>query len=275
MKDFKKVIALFLCAAMSISLIACSKESPADNDDDEPEVTEDEEIYEEDEYIGDPEELIDDEEFGDPEEIIDDEEFGDPEESYEDQYLGDPEEVIDDEEFGDPEEYGGPISELTAVMIPGELIYISDDGYDVIHGLDLEGNIAGSSDFNTRGLTNDDVRCIFELNEWIDFYLDSEAEDISVYVMEHDPDWDSYVDLDLSENAPGVIEYCYLDPADDLDVSWGSMYLDPEIASSGYYDLIFQSGTHVVAALEVRFYDEGDLGFLGDEDLEAIMRDIF
>ncbi|MBP5207702.1 MAG: hypothetical protein J6330_04535, partial [Clostridia bacterium] len=51
------------------------------------------------------------------------------------------------------------------------LIDLDDRDPSVLRGVTIKGNCAGTADgFNNRESSLTDVRCIFELNEWIEFY---------------------------------------------------------------------------------------------------------
>ena len=59
-------------------------------------------------------------------------------------------------------------NQAAADVEPGKLRQLSDGETPVITGLSLSGNAAGSDELNGRETGSDNIRSVFELNEWIE-----------------------------------------------------------------------------------------------------------
>ena len=63
------------------------------------------------------------------------------------------------------------------VLLPGKLEIVTlGDSVPVIKGVNVAGNRAGTTEFNSKMPGTDGLRCIFELNEYLEFYLDNLVE---------------------------------------------------------------------------------------------------
>ncbi len=163
-----------------------------------------------------------------------------------------------------------------AAMLPGKLAYINlkDGDKPVIRGLFLAGNQAGSTEFNTGDPATEGIRCIFELNEWVEIYLDSDIkEGLQVWVFEHKKDQSFYADAQFSDETPGFKTVCDL-AKEEVWGMWASFYLNTDDTEPGLYDLVFTYKGKAVASFLTRFYKIGDLGAKTDEELKALMSKI-
>ena len=166
--------------------------------------------------------------------------------------------------------------EVEGAMTPGKLYFINlKDGEEpLIRGVRITGNRAGSTEFNAKDTKTENIRCIFELNEWIDFYPDTDLKyDMKVWILEHREDQSSYETTQYSDLMPGFVNYCGLyDYTDeDPESSWGSFYLNKDECKPGYYDFVFTYEGKPVAKLLTRFYEEEELGAKTDAELEKLM----
>lgn len=136
----------------------------------------------------------------------------------------------------------------------------------------LTGNIGGSTEFNTAQPTNTGIRSVFELNEWIDIYLDTvRADNLQVWVLKHSDDLAAYQTLDYSEEMEGfVVTVPLAKPETDGD-TWGSFYLNPDEVDPGTYDLVFTYKGLAVAVVSVDLYQEGTLNGKTDDELRTMM----
>ena len=155
--------------------------------------------------------------------------------------------------------------------LTGKLVFIDPDGEKIIRGLSLSGNRSGTAEFNSKEPATEEIRCIFELNEYVGIVLDTEQGTVSVYVLKHRDDQSSYGSYEERE-------LCDLDDFVTLgdleleeDGSWGEFYVNPEDAEPGYYDLVFVADGKFVS-LVVRFYGEGELSGKTDAELEKLMQ---
>lgn len=161
------------------------------------------------------------------------------------------------------------------------LIEMDDRDPSVLRGVRIVGLSVGTGDgFNGRDSSLDDVRCIFELNEWVEFYPDIDKEyGLRVWILEHRDDHEFYKTCDFADVMPGFAGYCDLHyPVDEEDPDswcWGSFYLNPDDHGAGYYDFVFTYDGKAIATLVTRFYNENEneLSTMSDDELEALMRE--
>ncbi len=162
------------------------------------------------------------------------------------------------------------------VLLPGELYQFDKDadGGPVIKGLTLKGNQNGTSEFNAKDPDVKGIRCIFALNEWVEFYLDTTVnEGIWVYVYKHADDAKVYTDMGFTEEDTKVFAVCTLSKPEEAGKQWGSLYLNPDNAQPGIYDIVFVKDGKAVAVMKANFFKEGELDGKSDDDLRGLMKD--
>lgn len=162
-------------------------------------------------------------------------------------------------------------NQAAADVEPGKLRQLSDGETPVITGLSLSGNAAGSDELNGRETGSDNIRSVFELNEWIEITPETtEAEGLSVLVLEHkDPSeyTESYV-----QSVSNAVPFVILQKPEESGDSWGSLYVNSESWKSGYFDLVITKSLKPVACVTIRLYDEGELQGKTDAELNALMK---
>ncbi|MBO7336335.1 MAG: hypothetical protein J6U42_05295 [Lachnospiraceae bacterium] len=160
-----------------------------------------------------------------------------------------------------------------------DIIDLDDRDASVLRGVRIIGNCAGNYDnINGKASSLTDVRCIFELNEWIDFYPDTDAEYyLRVWVLKHRDDKEYYNTCKFSDLMPGFVSFCDLHYPVDSDTPddwpWGSFYLNPEDCEPGYYDFVFTYEGKAIGVLMTRFYKDAELGEKSGAELEALMHE--
>ena len=162
------------------------------------------------------------------------------------------------------------------VLLPGELYQFDKDadGGPVIKGLTLKGNQYGSAEFNDKAPDVKGIRCIFALNEWVEFYPDTTVTGgIYVYVYKHADDAKVYTDMGFTEEDTKVLATCTLEKPEEADYQWGALYLNPDYDDPGFYDIVFVKDGKAVAVMKANFFKEGDLDGKSDDDLRAMMKD--
>lgn len=160
-----------------------------------------------------------------------------------------------------------------AALIPGDLFQLDAEN-PVVRGLSLAGSRAGTGEFNNAAPAAQGIRCIFELNEWVEITPDTAAEDgLAVWVFRHREDPEAYRSAVFSEEADGFAAFCDLpfDAAAEAGASRGSFYLNPEDCEEGFYDLVFTLNGNAAAVLLTRFYAEEALAGKTDAELTALM----
>lgn len=189
------------------------------------------------------------------------------------------------------------ISILTAVLAlfmtasNGSAIYAAEDSMElgklyfvnlkegeqpIMTGLSLYGNRCGSHDFNQKPYATEGIRSVFELDEWIEFHPQTNAETgIKVMVFKHKADQGFYQKNALNDETPDYIQECDLnkDPEAEETSHWGSFYLHPEEFEPGYYDFVFIYNNKVFATMLTKFFKPDELLEKPDSDLEKLMKE--
>ena len=168
-----------------------------------------------------------------------------------------------------------------AAKLTGKMNIINLDDRDpsVLRGVAISGNCAGTADgFNSKEPSLTDVRCVFELNEWVEFYPDTDKEyALRVWVLRHRDDQEYYNKAKFSDLDPNFANYCDLHYPEDAEnpdeTEWGSFYLHPEECEPGHYDFVFTYEGKAIATLLTRFYNENELTVKSDAELEALMHE--
>ena len=145
----------------------------------------------------------------------------------------------------------------------------------IITGLTLSGNRCGTEAFNSKAYATEGIRCVFELDEWIEFYPESNAATgIKVMVFQHKTDLGFYLKNTLNDETPGYVLESDLnkDPDAEENSHWGSFYLHPEEVQPGYYDFVFIYNKKVFATMVTKFYKLDELLGKPDSDLEKLMK---
>lgn len=159
------------------------------------------------------------------------------------------------------------------------LIEMDDRDSSILRGVRIIGNQVGTmDDINGKESSLTDVRCIFNLNEWIEFYPDTDAEYyLRVWILKHRDDHEYYKTCKFSDLMPDFVTYCDLHyPVDEEkpeEWCWGSFYLNPDECEPGYYDFVFTYEGKAIATLVTKFYKEGDIDEKSGTELEALMHE--
>ena len=168
-----------------------------------------------------------------------------------------------------------------AAKLTGKMNIINLDDRDpsVLRGVTITGNRAGTADgFNSKESSLTDVRCIFELNEWVYFYPDTDKDyALRVWILKHRDDQEYYNKAKFSDLDPNFANYCDLHYPEDAEnpdgLEWGSFYLNTYECEPGYYDFVFTYEGKAIATLLTRFYNENELTVKSDAELEALMHE--
>ena len=175
---------------------------------------------------------------------------------------------------------GNQAAEPTKLTGKLNIINLEDRDPSILRGVRIIGKRIGSQDdINGKASSLDDVRNIFELNEWIEFYPDTDAKyALRVWILKHRDDQEYYNKTKFSDMMPGFATYCDLHyPVDNEDPAnwyWGSFYLNPEEHQAGYYDFVFTYEGKAIAVLLTRFYnDDGEISGKSGAELEALMHE--
>ena len=162
------------------------------------------------------------------------------------------------------------------VLLPGELYQFDKDadGGPVIKGLTVKGNQVGTAEFNAKDPDVKGIRCIFQLDEWVEFYPDTTVTGgIYVYVYKHADDAKVYTDMGFTEEDTKVFATCTLEKPEEADFQWGALYLNPDNAQPGVYDIVFVKDGKAVAVMEAKFFGGLSIQDKSDDELRAMMKD--
>ena len=163
-------------------------------------------------------------------------------------------------------------------MVPGTLnpINLKEGEKPALKGLRLAGNRAGSSEeggFNDKPVAAEGIRCIFELDEWVEIYPELEKTgSVSLWVFTHREDQSSYEKLTFSDVLQGLATFVDLNKPESKEDSWGSFYLNPSDVKEGYYDLVFTVDGKAAASVLTRFYKPDELSDKSDAELEKMQK---
>ena len=165
-------------------------------------------------------------------------------------------------------------------MVPGTLYQLNQkSGEEILKGVRLDGNIAGVSvaygetgtGINGRACSTSNVRFAFELNEYVQFYLDATVSSgIKAYFFEHQEDLSAY-----DNYRESVFEGCAasMQLYKEGEWEWGAECVNPDSHEPGYYDLVFTYEDQPIAKMLVKMYAEGELAGKSDAEIEKLMAD--
>ena len=160
----------------------------------------------------------------------------------------------------------------------GKLYFVNlkEGEQSIMTGVRLFGNRCGSDDFNKKPYAVEGIRSVFELDEWIEFYPQTNAKTgIKVMVFKHKADQGFYLKNTLNDETPDYIQELdiKIEPDAEETSNWGSFYLHPEEVEPGYYDFVFIYDNKVFAIMLTRFYKVDELYEKADSDLEKLMKE--
>lgn len=161
-------------------------------------------------------------------------------------------------------------------MVLGKLYFVNlkEGEQPIMTGLSLFGNRCGSENFNNKPYAAEGIRSVFELDEWIEFHPQTNAETgIKVMVFKHKADQSFYLKNALNDETSDYVLECELNKNPDDETShWGSFYLHPEEVEPGLYDFVFIYSNKVFATMLTQFYKPDELYEKTDSDLENLMK---
>ncbi len=167
-------------------------------------------------------------------------------------------------------------SQVQDTKVLGKLYFVNlkEGEQPIMTALSLFGNRCGSEGFNHKPYATEGIRSVFELDEWIEFQPQANAESgIKVMVFKHQEDQGLYLKKPLNDKTPGYIQELDLnkDPDGDETSHWGSFYLHPEEVEPGYYDFVFTYQNKVFAIMFTQFFKPNEIYEKTDSELEKLM----
>ncbi|MBQ7643534.1 MAG: hypothetical protein IJS84_00725 [Spirochaetales bacterium] len=181
------------------------------------------------------------------------------------------EEPVVEEPVEEPISYDIDIKGLDGANIPG-VLYQLQEGEPVIRGIYLSGNQTLNAGVIEPAAEN--ISFIFNLNEWIYIYPDTDkTEGISIRVAKHADDFSVYTKSFIEEGE--FLAYADLYKPEDPNFEWGSFYVYQE-EDPGFYDIIFinSEDNTPLAVIVIDLFKEQELSKYSLEQLQQIMDDI-
>ena len=163
------------------------------------------------------------------------------------------------------------IKGITGADIPG-VLYQLQEGEPVIRGIVLAGN--RTENFKSADPATENIRFIFELNEWVYIYPDTDQlEGISARVAKHTGDTSIYTKAYIEECD--FLAYTDLYKPEEKDFEWGAFFINGE-EELGFYDLVFVNNDDntPLAVIILDFFRFGELEKYSTDQLQQIMDDI-
>ena len=166
-------------------------------------------------------------------------------------------------------------------MLPGVLYFpnLREGEAPVITGITINGNRSGAGQddgaaVNFRKPSLDNIRFIYELNEWIEAYprFTEKPEGFKMFAVKHQKDVDVYKTMTvaaLSENSFGSGDLN--ENEEDKSQEYVSVCVSAD-NPDGQYDLVFTDKDSIIAVMPVRLFGEAELEGKSDAELEALMQ---
>ena len=180
------------------------------------------------------------------------------------------EEPVVEEPVEEPIDYDIEINGLAGAAIPG-VLYQLQEGEPVIRGIFLAGNQTVNKTIEPAA---ENIRFIFNLDEWIWIYPDTDrTEGISIRAAKHADDFSVYTKSFIEEGE--FLAYADLYKPEDPSFEWGSFYIISD-EDPGFYDLIFVNSEDntPLAVIIIDVFKGQELCKCNLEQLQQIMDDI-
>ncbi len=147
------------------------------------------------------------------------------------------------------------------IGVPGVLYFINlkDGEKPAFKGIRIDGN-QHPSDLNGWDYSTEKVCFIFNMEEWMEFYIDpNDGGDFKVFFVNHADDQAVYDKMSYATLEEKAVASADLPRPDDPEWYWGSTYIFHEDNDPGYYDAIFTKGSKLIARMVIVIYPESYL----------------
>lgn len=172
----------------------------------------------------------------------------------------------------EPEQKGLPVFDPLKGVLPGVLYQLNPvEGQEpVVRAVSLSGNRAGD-EINNREPSIDNIRFVFEINEYIGIWADTDKKDsLFAVIMPHAKDPNFYTE-DSLQAIPDNSSYVNLDLTEEGKV-YGETYIYP-VNNPGFYDIVIADNAKPVALILIKAFREGEISDFSDSQLEKYMTD--
>lgn len=157
---------------------------------------------------------------------------------------------------------------------------MSGDDKDKLIQLRITGDTESAKIIDAQTLKSQEIRCLFELDEKLDFYAETVDEDsidedapdektIDVWVLKHRDDFQSYENEEFKEDMPDFVAHFELSKPERIDERWNKsdFFLDSNDTEEGFYDFVFRFDDKTDSIMEVKFYPKGELSQMLKEEI--------
>ena len=172
----------------------------------------------------------------------------------------------------EPEQKGLPVFDPLKGVLPGVLYQLNPvEGQEpVVRAVSLSGNRAGD-EINKREPSIDNIRFVFELNEWIGITADSDKTDsLFAVILPHAKDPNFYTE-DSLQAIPDNASYVNLDLTEEGKI-YGETYIY-DFNNPGFYDIVIADNAKPVALILIKAFKAGEIEGFSDSQLEKYMTD--
>lgn len=172
----------------------------------------------------------------------------------------------------EPEQKGLPVFDPLKGVLPGVLYQLNPvEGQEpVVRAVSLSGNRAGD-EINKREPSIDNIRFVFELNEWIGITADSDKTDsLFAVILPHAKDPNFYTE-DSLQAIPDNASYVNLDLTEEGKI-YGETYIY-DFNNPGFYDIVIADNAKPVALILIKAFKEKEIENFSDSQLEKYMTD--
>ena len=172
----------------------------------------------------------------------------------------------------EPEQKGLPVFDPLKGVLPGVLYQLNPvEGQEpVVRAVSLSGNRAGD-EINKREPSIDNIRFVFELNEWIGITADSDKTDsLFAVILPHAKDPNFYTE-DSLQAIPDNASYVNLDLTEEGKI-YGETYIY-DFNNPGFYDIVIADNAKPVALILIKAFNEKEIENFSDSQLEKYMTD--
>ena len=154
-------------------------------------------------------------------------------------------------------------------VIPGVLYQLYPEDEILVKAVALGGNQAGNN-INFRDPSTEDIRFVFNIQEWIYFRVDYALEEgLWAVIVPHEKDPNVYTKAYFEDHFDYAT--CMLFYSEENGFYCGDTFIDNDANEPGFYDIVFFVMEKPVAMIVIKAYATDFLNDISDEQLEKYM----